>query len=457
MSRCYGYIRVSTTKQGEGVSLPEQRSAIEHYAQLQGITIIDWFEEKQTAAKRGRPEFTRMLLALRSRKADGVIIHKIDRSARNLRDWADLGELIDRGIAVHFVNESIDLHTRGGRLSADIQAVVASDYIRNLREETRKGFYGRLKQGFYPLPAPLGYIDEGKARPKRPDPERAPLIKLAFDLYSTGQYSLLTLADNLYEAGLRTRRGAKVSKNTLGPLLANPFYIGVIRLRRTRETFTGVHEPLVSTAIFERVQDILQGKRVAYQIRHNFLFRRMLTCRSCHYSLIGEQQKGHVYYRCHTRGCPTRSFREEFIDTAIIDAFTQLKLPSEQIEVLHRKADELRRNWALERQHQIHVIRTEIEDIENRLSRLTDAYVDRLIDADTFQERREKLLIQRQATKEKLSHIEDGGSYIPDKIGKFLELISSLYITYKLALADKRRELLKQVTSNLFVFEKNVE
>jgi site-specific DNA recombinase len=69
------------------------------------------------------------------------------RSARNLKDWADLGELIDSDLEVHFANESLDLHSRGGRLSADIQAVVAADYIRNLREERIKGFYGRLKQG----------------------------------------------------------------------------------------------------------------------------------------------------------------------------------------------------------------------------------------------------------------------------------------------------------------------
>src|SRR5207244_2409004 len=106
---------------------------------------------------------------LRQGRADGVVIHKIDRSARNLKDWADLGELIDGGIQIQFANESLDLHSRGGRLSADIQAVVAADYIRNLREETRKGFYGRLKQGMYPLPAPVGYLDMGKGRVKEID------------------------------------------------------------------------------------------------------------------------------------------------------------------------------------------------------------------------------------------------------------------------------------------------
>jgi len=87
-----------------------------------------------------------MLKGLGSGDVNGVIIHKIDRSARNLRDWADLGELIDAGVLVHFANESLDLHSRGGRLPADIQAVVAADYVRNLREETRKGLYGRLRE-----------------------------------------------------------------------------------------------------------------------------------------------------------------------------------------------------------------------------------------------------------------------------------------------------------------------
>ena len=150
----YGYIRVSTARQGEhGVSLEHQREAITRYSEKNHLQITKWFEEQKTAAKRGRPLFGQMLKLLRFGKASGVIIHKIDRSARNLKDWADLGELIDSGIDVHFANESLDLHSRGGRLSADIQAVVAADYIRNLREETIKGFYGRLKQGLYPRPA----------------------------------------------------------------------------------------------------------------------------------------------------------------------------------------------------------------------------------------------------------------------------------------------------------------
>src|SRR5215468_4978011 len=216
MKQFYGYVRVSTAKQGEkGVSLQEQRDAIERYTQRNGLKISEWFEERETAAKRGRPIFNKMLKLLRSGKADGLIIHKIDRSARNLRDWADLGQLIDAGIQVHFANESLDLHSRGGRLSADIQAVVAADYIRNLREETRKGFYGRLKQGLYPLPAPLGYLNRGKGQAKTLDETRAVYVRKAFELYASGRYSLITLLAELTTLGLRNRNGKPLSINGL--------------------------------------------------------------------------------------------------------------------------------------------------------------------------------------------------------------------------------------------------
>ena len=206
-NRYCAYIRVSTARQGErGVSLPEQKAAIERLSAQFQLKIDHWFEERETAAKRGRPVWNLMLRELKKGKYRGVVIHKIDRSARNLKDWADLGEMIDQGIDVKFANEGLDLNSRGGRLSADIQAVVAADYIRNLREEAKKGLYGRLKQGFYPWRAPVGYLDNGAAKPKTIDPVKGPLVKTAFMLYATGQWTILSLVDEMYRRGLRNTR-----------------------------------------------------------------------------------------------------------------------------------------------------------------------------------------------------------------------------------------------------------
>lgn len=211
MKRCFGYVRVSTVKQGDGVSLVAQREAISAFAIRHNIEIVQWFEEKETAAKRGRPIFDQMVKQLRRGKADGLVVHKIDRSARNFTDWAKIGDLADAGIDIHFANESLDFHSRGGRLTADIQAVIAADYIRNLREETIKGINGRLKQGLTPFAAPIGYLNNGGGKPKTPDPERAPFIRRAFELYASGHHSQKSLQRELAAQGLRTKAGRPLS------------------------------------------------------------------------------------------------------------------------------------------------------------------------------------------------------------------------------------------------------
>src|ERR1700722_15794278 len=158
----FAYIRVSTIKQGEhGSSLQEQRDAITNFAARQALHIDTWFEERETAAKSGRREFTRMMKALKEGQASGVIFHKIDRSARNLKDWSAIQDLADGGADVRFAQESINLGSNEGKLTGDFLAVIASHYIRNLREEVIKGLRGRLKQGLWPFRAFIGYLDQG--------------------------------------------------------------------------------------------------------------------------------------------------------------------------------------------------------------------------------------------------------------------------------------------------------
>src|ERR1035437_9402739 len=294
MSNVFAYTRVSTVKQGEkGVSLQEQKDAILRYAQQHGLEIVRWFEERESAAKTGRPAFMQMLQLLRIKVAQGVVIHKIDRSARNLEDWVDVSKLADAGVAIHFANEGVDLATVSGRLSADIQAVVASHYSRNLREEAKKGIYGRLKQGFYPFRAPIGYTDQGAAKLKLPDPVMAPLVKECFQLYSTAQWSLRELVNGMHKRGLRNRRGGPVTMNGISTILNNPFYVGIMRIRKTGQEFAGNPAPLVNRDLFERVQALLHGKAVDRVVHHSFLFSRLVRCGSCRYSLIGERVKGH--------------------------------------------------------------------------------------------------------------------------------------------------------------------
>lgn len=458
MNKVYGYTRVSTTKQGiEGVSLQEQKAAIERYAHAQNLTIIDWFTEQQTAAKRGRPVFSRMLAHLRAGKADGVIIHKIDRSARNLKDWADLGELIDSGIKVHFAHETLDLHSRGGRLSADIQAVIAADYIRNLREETRKGFYGRLKQGLYPLPAPIGYLDRGKGQPKEVDPDKAPLVKQVFLLYATGQQTLETLVNETKRLGLFSRTGGIISKNGLSVMLNNPFYMGLIHLRSTGELFSGIHEPIISKALFDQVQDALSGKVGQRTIKHRHLYRRMIRCAFCSSSLIGELQKGRVYYRCHTKHCPSKTLREDYIRREIVNKIKQLRLTNSDIVELERKIEELKQNSSNHTEGLKQNLQLRRNRLIQRIDRITDAYIDQVIDKMVYERRKNAVLLELKDVEETLQQIERGELDYPTQMAKIVERLKSLIFGYAKAEPEERRELLKAFMSNCAASGKKLE
>jgi site-specific DNA recombinase len=445
----YSYIRVSTIRQGQtGTSLTEQRAAINRYAERCGFTVVQEFEEKETAAKQGRPVFGLMLKGLKQGKARGVIIHKIDRSARNLKDWANLGELIDQGIEVHFANESLDLQSRGGRLSADIQAVVAADYIRNLKEETKKGFYGRIKQGLYPRPAPIGYLDTGKGQPKALDPIRAPLIKQAFDLYATGQWPMNALIPKLYDVGLRTRQDKKLTLNGLSTMLHNPFYAGLIQIKTRGELFPGAHQPLVSKKLFGRVQDILAGKTVEKRLRHTMLFRKLIRCSHCGSILIGEKQKGNIYYRCHTKECPQKTIREDIVEEQFVLVLQHLRFSEFENQYLRQKIKEQHHDYLKLRESQQQALRLQLDQLQARLAKLTDTLIDGLIEKETYLQRKNRLVLEEQGIKEQFKTLDNTQDQVTKRIERFLELANSAYTSYKLANYDEKRELVKIITSN---------
>ena len=440
---------MSTVKQGEhGVSLQQQKEAIERHAQRHGLSISRWFEEQETAAKRGRPLFSQMIKLLRRGVSRGVIMHKIDRSARNLRDWADLGELIDQGVEVHFANEALDLNSRGGRLSADIQAVVAADYVRNLREETKKGFYGRLKQGLFPMPAPIGYLNNGQGKPKTPHPAIAPLVRRAFELYSTGRFNLLSLAQEMAKQGLKREDGSPLHRNRFSDLLNNPFYFGLIRLRRTGACFTGIHEPLVSKQLFDRVQSILQGKVNTKSEKHDLLYRRRVRCKLCEHSLIGETQKGFVYYRCQVRQCPTTCIREEVMEGAVLHQLARLRLSSDEVLFLRQSLHDIRAEAVKRKDDAIRGLELGVVQLDQQLERLTDAYIDRLIERDLFEERKKTLLSKRLDLQAQLSDWKLGKRSLTDEVSQILEQGNSAYLTYKHGNKEEKRGLLDSLTSN---------
>lgn len=430
-------------KQGEGVSLEAQKDAILAFASRNNIEIVRWFEEKETAAKSGRPLFLSMMKLLTKRKVDGVILHKIDRGARNLADWAKFAELADAGVDVHFATETLDFRSRGGRLTADIQAVIASDFIRNLREETLKGIRGRLVQGLYPFGAPLGYINNGSGKPKTIDPMKGPLVRRLFELYATGQYSLHSLVPEARTMGLTNQRGSFITKSGVEKILQNSFYLGIIRIKASCDTYQGVHEPLISLQLFKDVQNVRAGKSGKKVTRHSHRYRGLFRCLLCRASMTPERQKGYVYYRCHTPECEGKTIREEVLEEAVRTALSKHVCGPLSAEWLWNGMEK----WSALKKKQIASLGLQLRQIEGRLEQLTNALLDKLVNSEEYSERKHDLLLERKRIRDEIA-----GS-MPDPVAaryrdQFFERMKNVARLYEIAGDDEKRQIITLATSN---------
>ncbi|MEM9761631.1 MAG: recombinase family protein [Pseudomonadota bacterium] len=448
MKRCYAYARVSTAKQGEGVSLEAQRDAITAYAQREGFEIVQWFEEKETAAKRGRPVFEGMVRDLLRRRADGLVMHKIDRGARNFSDWAKIGELQDAGINIHFATETLDFSSRGGRLTADIQAVIAADYIRNLREETIKGINGRLKQGLFPWSAPPGYLNQGGGKPKIPCPKTAPLIKLLFELYASRQYSYASLLEEMHRRGLRNTRGGRLTLCGLGNILQNPFYIGLIYVKSTGKTYEGVHEPIVPVPVWRRAQAIRENRCGPKVTRHNHLFRGLFRCKLCDRPMVPERQKGHVYYRCKGKDCAVKTIREDVLDRAIMDELKQLELGTKASAAATEDASQPDTIVTIAQQRA--GLELQLSDLQARLERVEDLLIDATISKETYERKRAQVQLDIVDLRAELAELPD-----PEQMerhrARVAELRNSLVLLYEMANPLEKRMVIENVWPNRWV------
>lgn len=299
------YGRVSSKEQEkEGFSISAQWKLLDRYAEAERFKIAVEFIDIETAKRPGRPGFDKMVKFLkRSPSVRVLIVEKTDRLYRNLKDYVTMDEL---DLEIHFVKESVVL-SRDSRSSDKfmhgIKVLMAKNYIDNLSEETKKGMLEKAEQAIYPSFAPLGYRNVMGPNGKRiiePDPDVAPIIIQIFQWYATGQCSIAEITQRVRQAGLVSRGARKpISKSNINNVLRKRIYTGDFDWNG--KTYRGSHQPLVSMGLFDRVQEILDGRFTSKQkvAKHEFAYSGLVNCGHCGCALVAERKKGkYVYYHC---------------------------------------------------------------------------------------------------------------------------------------------------------------
>jgi site-specific DNA recombinase len=359
------YLRVSTSQQAdgdydaEGFSIPAQRQACERKAETLGAHVAEQFVDQGESARTSkRPGLQAMLARIRQGDITYVIVHKVDRLARNRADDVEIVMAIRQaGAQLVSVSENID-ETPSGLLLHGIMSSIAEFYSQNLATEVRKGNAQKAQAGGTLGRAPIGYlnvrevIDGREIRTVGIDPERGPLVQLTFDLYATGNYAISDLADILKERGLRsraTRRMAAgpVTQSRIQEILRNRYYVGEILYRGKR--YPGRHPRLIEPDLFDRVQALLDAKRLSGERSrvHEHYLKGSLFCAECGGRLMFSRNTGnggaYDYFICRGKQlgrCSQRYRRADLIEKAVIRLYASIELTQKQRSRIQKAFEE---------------------------------------------------------------------------------------------------------------------
>jgi len=196
------YCRVSTKEQTQNLSLPTQLRSCRDYCKREGFNVVREFTDAGESAKTiDRPEFQQLLEYCRLHKRDVqfVVFYNVTRFSRNSHDFAVIKLLLLRlGISIRSANEPLS-DDPVGNLTGNILAAIAQFDNDEKARRTKVGMRAALELGRWPWKPPFGYLT-GAANARGqlvPDPERASLVRGAFDEYGTGRYSKKQVLDRL--------------------------------------------------------------------------------------------------------------------------------------------------------------------------------------------------------------------------------------------------------------------
>ena len=397
------YLRVSTKEQTENLSLPTQLRACEDYCRREGYEVRARFREEGESAKTAdRTELQKLLEYCRTHKGEVsfVIVYSLSRFARDKYDHFALRALLQSlGISLRSATEPID-DTSTGKLMEGVLAAFSQFDNDQRSDRTRAGMKAALDLGRWTFVAPLGYLNAPKWSGKSliPDPDRAPLVERAFAEIATGRLTKQDVLALVTDLGLRTRRGLKLSPQSLAQMLRNRLYLGEITSRGFNVSRRGDFEPLITEELFYRAQAVLDGRIVVAGPRArnhpDFPLRGFVRCETCARPLTGSWSKGrdrhYAYYHCQ-RQCRAVNVTKAALEASFVE---ELRLLQPSAGYMRLVNDRILAIWQ--------GVRSEVRDraaeadrnakaLQQKLDRLDDAFLfARSIDQTTYERQRDK-------------------------------------------------------------------
>ncbi len=463
------YLRVSTKEQAEkggeaeGYSIPAQRQACQNKAETLGAIVAEEFADPGASGRTAdRPGLQAMLAYIQENPVHYVIIHKLDRLARDLHVYTTTWNLLaSAGVQLVSCTEPSD-DTSLGKYVRGIMALNAALYSDNLGDEVKKGLRQKVLMGGTPGYSPLGYrnttrqveglVIKGIAL----DPERAPHLKWAFKTFATGQWSITDITEELDRRGMRnrptaTRPGLPLSRSQVHRILSSPYYIGKVPFKGV--IYDGRHPALIDKCTWQRVQEILGNRRLAgdRSWRHEHYLKGSLFCGRCQSRLGFGHSRGktgrlYPYFFCLGRnkkrtGCDLPYLSADAIEEKVYDYWRRLRVAPEVVALTR---ESVRQEIAEQQADDKKLITTQtrrLKRIEARRQRLIDAYLDGAIALGDLKPRQAALDAEEREAEQQLSLVRVNTQLVEERLEIALALLEHCERLYADADYNSRRGL----------------
>lgn len=454
------YCRVSSKEQEEtGYSLPSQEKLLSEYSERKGLKICKIFSVAESASgTKQRKVFAEMMGYVSKNKINNIVVEKVDRLTRNLKEAVIANDWIDENEnrKLHFVKQNLVMHRfakSDEKFRWDIEIVLAKKYIANLSEEVRKGQAEKLSQGWLPTRPPLGYktIGDKGHKTHAVDQDVAKFIKKGFEMYASGNYSMEKVRQELYKDGFRTRNGGKPAKNRIEDMLKEPFYYGAMRWNNILYLETK-HEPIITKELFDKAQLVRSGKLAPSYSRKSFQFRKMMKCGECSGTITAELQKGIVYYHCsHYKGCTQKPYTpENKVEEQLFGVFQFFKnITPEEAENIKAV---IKSNHAQEvdyKENTLKALNSRYIQLQSRLDILYNDRLDGGITKETWEKKQSEINKEQDEIMQQIEKIKNVETKYFEIWLNILDLAYRAKEIYEKRTPEERRLLLSHIFSNL--------
>ena len=475
MPRYFIYCRKSSEKEDRQVlSIESQQSELKKLAERLNLEVVDILSESRSAKAPGRPVFDEMIKRIEKKEADGIICWKLDRLARNPIDGGKIIWLLQQGVIKHIQTYERSYHPQDNVLLMSVEFGMANQFILDLSQNTKRGLRAKAERGWYPGPAPLGYLNSPYKRKGDKeivkDPERFDLVRKMFDLMLTGNYSppkILEIANKKW--GLRMRNGKPMYRSTIYRIFTNPFYCGTFEYPRgSGNWYKGKHEPMITEDEYDKVQVLLGRKGRPKPKTHIFAFTGMIRCGECGAMITAEekikrQKNGNVhryiYYHCTKRKdpkCSQKCIEEKELEKQILDILERIEIPPEfhqwAVKQLKKesKIEVKDRNKILENQKRAY------KNCVKKIDRLIEMRMNNEISQEEFLRKKKELLEEKVRLKELLNDTDDRINKWIEKAEAVLNFARNAKKEFEKGSLEKKRQILSALGSNLFLKDKKL-